>query len=222
VGLGDIRQGIVHVIGPELGLTQPGMTIACGDSHTVHARRLRVGGLRHRHLTGPRRPGLAVPGAGAAQGAADPRDRHAAKGVYAKDVILAIIQRLGVQGGNGYAYEYAGDAVDRMSMDERMTICNMSIEGRRARRLREPGRHHGGVRTWPPFAPAAGDFDRMATWWKSMASDANARYDDDVEIKAAELTPIVTWGVNPGSRLAWTTRSGARRRQRSARRLPTR
>ena len=128
-GLDDDRQGIVHVIGPELGLTQPGMTIACGDSHTsTHgafgAVAFGIGTSQVRDVLASQCLALEplkvrrirVTGA-------------LPKGVYAKDVILAIIQRLGVQGGNGYAYEYAGDAVDRMSMDERMTICNMSIEG---------------------------------------------------------------------------------------------
>ena len=113
-------------------------------------------------------------------------------------VILAIIQRLGVQGGNGYAYEYAGDAVDRMSMDERMTICNMSIEGGARVGYVNPDDTTVEYVRGRPFAPPPAEFERMATWWKSMASDVDARYDDDVEIKAADLTPIVTWGVNPG------------------------
>src|SRR6187455_662065 len=197
-GLDDDRQGIVHVIGPELGLTQPGMTIACGDSHTsTHGA---FGAVAFGIGTSQVRDVLASQCL-----ALEPlkvrRIRVTgtlSKGVYAKDVILAIIQRLGVQGGNGFAYEYAGDAVDRMSMDERMTICNMSIEGGARVGYVNPDDTTVEYVRGRPFAPAAGDFDRMATWWKSMASDANAAYDDDVEIKAAELTPIVTWGVNPG------------------------
>ena len=111
---------------------------------------------------------------------------------------MAIIQRLGVQGGNGYAYEYAGDAVDRMTMDERMTICNMSIEGGARVGYVNPDDTTVEYVRGRPFAPPASEFERMATWWKSMASDTDARYDDDVEVKASELTPIVTWGVNPG------------------------
>src|SRR6187455_332549 len=196
--ISSANQGIVHVIGPELGLTQPGMTIACGDSHTsTHGA---FGAVAFGIGTSQVRDVLASQCL-----ALEPlkvrRIRVTgtlSKGVYAKDVILTIIQRLGVQGGNGYAYEYAGDAVDRMSMDERMTICNMSIEGGARVGYVNPDDTTVDYVRGRPFAPAPGEFDRMAAWWKSMASDANAAYDDDVEIKAAELTPIVTWGVNPG------------------------
>src|SRR6187401_874327 len=197
-GLDDERQGIVHVIGPELGLTQPGMTIACGDSHTsTHgafgAVAFGIGTSQVRDVLASQCLALEplkvrrirVTGA-------------LPKGVYAKDVILAIIQRLGVQGGNGYAYEYAGDVIDRMSMDERMTICNMSIEGGARVGYVNPDDTTVDYLRGRPYAPPADQFDRMAAWWKSMASDANAVYDDDVEIKAADLMPIVTWGVNPG------------------------
>jgi 3-isopropylmalate/(R)-2-methylmalate dehydratase large subunit len=197
-GLEDDRQGIVHVIGPELGLTQPGMTIACGDSHTsTHGA---FGAVAFGIGTSQVRDVLASQCL-----ALEPlkvrRIRVTGmlpKGVYAKDVILAIIQRLGVQGGNGYAYEYAGDVVDRMSMDERMTICNMSIEGGARVGYVNPDETTIQYVRGRPFAPPPEQFDRMAAWWKSIASDANAVYDDDVEIKAGELTPIVTWGVNPG------------------------
>ncbi|HEX5076092.1 MAG TPA: 3-isopropylmalate dehydratase large subunit, partial [Gemmatimonadaceae bacterium] len=197
-GLGDDRQGLVHVIGPELGLTQPGMTIACGDSHTsTHgafgAVAFGIGTSQVRDVLASQCLALEplkvrrirVTGA-------------LPKGVYAKDVILAIIQRLGVQGGNGYAYEYAGDVVDRMSMDERMTICNMSIEGGARVGYVNPDDTTIQYVRGRPFAPSADQFDRMVAWWKSMASDANATYDDEVEIRAEELTPVVTWGVNPG------------------------
>jgi 3-isopropylmalate/(R)-2-methylmalate dehydratase large subunit len=198
VGLDDQRQGIVHIIGPELGLTQPGMTIACGDSHTsTHGA---FGSVAFGIGTSQVRDVLASQCL-----AIEPlkvrRIRVSGtlpKGVYAKDVILAIIQRLGVQGGNGYAYEYAGDAIDRMSMDERMTICNMSIEGGARVGYVNPDDTTIEYVRGRPFAPPADRFDTMAAWWKSMASDADASYDDDVEIKAGELTPIVTWGVNPG------------------------
>jgi 3-isopropylmalate/(R)-2-methylmalate dehydratase large subunit len=198
VGLDDQRQGIVHIIGPELGLTQPGMTIACGDSHTsTHGA---FGSVAFGIGTSQVRDVLASQCL-----AIEPlkvrRIRVTGtlpRGVYAKDVILAIIQRLGVQGGNGYAYEYAGDAVDRMSMDERMTICNMSIEGGARVGYVNPDDTTIAYVRGRPFAPPADRFDRMAAWWKSMASDADASYDDDLEIEAGELTPIVTWGVNPG------------------------
>ena len=197
-GLDDDRQGIVHVIGPELGLTQPGMTFACGDSHTsTHGA---FGAVAFGIGTSQVRDVLASQCL-----ALEPlkvrRIRVTGtlpKGVYAKDVILTIIQRLGVQGGNGYAYEYAGDVVDRMSMDERMTICNMSIEGGARVGYVNPDDTTIQYVRGRPFAPSADQFDRMVAWWKSMASDANATYDDEVEIRAEELTPVVTWGVNPG------------------------
>ena len=196
--LGDDRQGIVHVIGPELGLTQPGMTIACGDSHTsthgafgsvafgigtsqvrdvLASQCLAIEPLKVRRI----RVTGALP-----------------RGVYAKDVILTIIQRLGVRGGTGYAYEYAGDVVDRMSMDERMTMCNMSIEGGARVGYVNPDATTVEYVRGRPFAPPAESFDAMSRWWLSMASDAGAVYDDEVEIRGNELTPVVTWGVHPG------------------------
>ncbi len=119
-------------------------------------------------------------------------------GVYAKDVILSIIQRLGVGGGVGYAYEYAGDAIERMTMDERMTICNMSIEGGARVGYVNPDDTTFEYVKGRPFAPVGDAFDRAKAWWASVASDADAQYDDDVVIQAEELTPVVTWGVNPG------------------------
>ena len=201
-GLDDDRQGIVHVIGPELGLTQPGMTIACGDSHTsthgafgsvafgigtsqvrdvLASQCLAIEPLKVRRIrvTGGLQPG-----------------------VYAKDVILEIIQRLGVRGGTGYAYEYAGDTVDRMTMDERMTMCNMSIEGGARVGYVNPDETTFEYLQGRPFAPQGDAFERATTWWRSIASDADAVFDDDVEIRADELKPVVTWGVNPGQSIA--------------------
>jgi 3-isopropylmalate/(R)-2-methylmalate dehydratase large subunit len=194
----DERQGIVHVIGPELGLTQPGMTIACGDSHTsTHGA---FGAVAFGIGTSQVRDVLASQCL-----AIEPlkvrRIRvigRLARGVYAKDVILTIIQRLGVGGGNGYAYEYAGDAIERMSMDERMTVCNMSIEGGARVGYVNPDDTTFKYIEGRPFAPQGVAFERARTWWRSMASDPDAAYDDEVEIRAAELTPVVTWGVNPG------------------------
>jgi 3-isopropylmalate/(R)-2-methylmalate dehydratase large subunit len=123
-------------------------------------------------------------------------------GVYAKDVILAIIQRLGVSGGTGYAYEYSGEAVERMSMDERMTVCNMSIEGGARVGYVNPDETTFAYLKGRPFAPADDAFERATAWWRSIASDADAVYDDDVEIRADELTPVVTWGVNPGQSIS--------------------
>jgi len=196
--IGDDRQGIVHVIGPELGLTQPGMTIACGDSHTsTHGA---FGAVAFGIGTSQVRDVLASQCL-----ALEPlkvrRIRVTGtlpRGVYAKDVILTIIQRLGVSGGNGYAYEYAGDAIERMSMDERMTICNMSIEGGARAGYVNPDETTFTYLEGRPFAPQGEAFARAKAWWRSIASDRDAVYDDDVEIRAGELTPVVTWGVNPG------------------------
>ena len=197
-GLGDDRQGIVHVIGPELGLTQPGMTIACGDSHTsTHGA---FGAVAFGIGTSQVRDVLASQCL-----AIEPLKVRRIRvtgtlpeGVYAKDVVLAIIQKLGVSGGVGYAYEYAGDTIERMSMDERMTICNMSIEGGARVGYVNPDETTFAYLNGRPFAPSGEAFASAVAWWTSIASDRDAVYDDDVEIKAETLTPIVTWGVNPG------------------------
>jgi len=196
-GLGDDRQGIVHVIGPELGLTQPGMTIACGDSHTsTHGA---FGAVAFGIGTSQVRDVLASQCL-----AMEPLkvrrilvNGSLPAGVYAKDVILTIIHRLGVGGGVGYAYEYAGDAIDRMTMDERMTICNMSVEGGARVGYVNPDQTTFDYIEGRPFAPVGEAFERAKAWWRSIASDADARYDDEIEIRADELTPVVTWGVNP-------------------------
>jgi len=192
------QQGIVHVIGPEMGLTQPGMTIACGDSHTsTHGA---LGAIAFGIGTSQVRDVLASQCL-----ALDPLkvrridvNGTLKPGVYAKDVILTIIRRLGVNGGVGYAYEYGGTTIDRMTIDERMTICNMSIEGGARVGYVNPDETTFAYLKGRPFAPAAEAFDRATAWWRSIASDADATYDDEVEIRAAELTPVVTWGVNPG------------------------
>ncbi len=205
-GLDDDRQGIVHVIGPELGLTQPGITLACGDSHTsTHGA---FGAVAFGIGTSQVRDVLASQCL-----ALEPMKVRRIRvtgtlpaGVYAKDVILTIINRLGVGGGVGYAYEYAGDTIERMSMDERMTICNMSIEGGARVGYVNPDETTYAYLHGRPFVPAGEAFDRAKTWWRSMASDADARYDDDVVIRAEELTPVVTWGVNPGQSVPITGR----------------
>jgi 3-isopropylmalate/(R)-2-methylmalate dehydratase large subunit len=196
--LDDRNQGIVHVIGPELGLTQPGMTIACGDSHTsTHGA---FGSIAFGIGTSQVRDVLATQCL-----AIEPLRVRRIRvtgtlpaGVYAKDVVLTIIRRLGVRGGVGYAYEYAGDAIERMSMDERMTICNMSIEGGARAGYVNPDDTTFRFLEGRPFAPKGEAFARAREWWRSLASDAGAAYDDDVEVQAAELTPVVTWGTNPG------------------------
>jgi 3-isopropylmalate/(R)-2-methylmalate dehydratase large subunit len=192
------NQGIVHVIGPELGLTQPGMTIACGDSHTsTHGA---LGALAFGIGTSQVRDVLASQCL-----ALDPLkvrridvEGSLAPGVYAKDVILTIIRQLGVQGGAGYAYEYGGSTIDRMTIDERMTICNMSIEGGARIGYINPDQATFEFLRGRPFAPPAGEFERAVAWWRTLASDANAAYDDRVTIEAATIEPTVTWGINPG------------------------
>jgi 3-isopropylmalate/(R)-2-methylmalate dehydratase large subunit len=192
------QQGIVHVIGPELGLTQPGMTIACGDSHTsTHGA---FGAVAFGIGTSQVRDVLASQCL-----AMDPlKVRRVAingrlgRGVYAKDVILDVIRRLGVKGGAGFAYEYGGDTVSRMSMDERMTICNMSIEGGARVGYVNPDNTTFDYLRGRPFAPQGDDFERATRWWTSMASDSGAAYDDEIQLDAAAMQPTVTWGINPG------------------------
>jgi 3-isopropylmalate/(R)-2-methylmalate dehydratase large subunit len=192
------HQGIVHVIGPELGLTQPGMTIACGDSHTsTHGA---FGAVAFGIGTSQVRDVLASQSI-----AMDPLKvrrisvgGRLARGVYAKDVILEIIRRLGVKGGAGFAYEYGGPAIDRMSMDERMTICNMSIEGGARVGYVNPDETTFAYLRGRTFAPQGEAFERATAWWASLASDRDAAYDDVVEIDAAAVKPTVTWGINPG------------------------
>jgi 3-isopropylmalate/(R)-2-methylmalate dehydratase large subunit len=195
-------QGIVHVIGPELGLTQPGMTIACGDSHTsTHgafgALAFGIGTSQVRDVLASQCVAMSPLGVRRIDVAgALPR------GVYAKDVILTIIGRLGVKAGAGYAYEYAGDAIRAMSMDERMTICNMSIEGGARVGYVNPDETTIDYLRGRRFAPDGASFDRAADWWRSLASDDDASWDDRVTIDAAALAPTVTWGINPGQSVA--------------------
>ena len=196
------RQGIVHVIGPELGLTQPGLTIACGDSHTsTHgafgATAFGIGTSQVRDVLASQC--LAI----------DPLkvrriviDGALGEGVYAKDVILEIIARLGVKGGVGYAYEYAGAVVDQMSMDERMTMCNMSIEGGARIGYVNPDETTFDYLAGRSFSPAGDAFERAKSWGRSMASDDSANYDDEVVIDGATIAPRVTWGINPGQSIS--------------------
>ena len=192
------RQGIVHVIGPELGLTHPGVTIACGDSHTsTHGA---FGAVAFGIGTSQVRDVLASQCL-----AIDPLkvrriviDGALGEGVYAKDVILEIIARLGVKGGVGYAYEYAGAVVEQMTMDERMTMCNMSIEGGARIGYVNPDDTTFDYLSGRPFAPEGESFERAKSWWRSMASDDGANYDDEVVIDGSAIAPRVTWGINPG------------------------
>src|SRR6187401_3248138 len=195
---GAEHQGIVHVIGPEMGLTQPGMTIACGDSHTsTHGA---LGAIAFGIGTSQVRDVLASQCL-----ALDPLkvrridvNGTLKPGVYAKDVILTIIRRLGVNGGVGYAYEYGGTTIDRMTIDERMTICNMSIEGGARVGYVNPDETTFAYLKGRRFVPSGAAFDRAVAWWRRIASDPAAEYDDRVTLDAGSIEPTVTWGINPG------------------------
>ncbi len=196
--LGDDGQGIVHVIGPELGLTQPGMTIACGDSHTsTHGA---FGALAFGIGTSQVRDVLASQTL-----ALEPLKVRRIEvagglgpGVYAKDVILEVLGRLGVKAGAGFAYEYGGAAVDAMSMEERLTLCNMSIEGGARAGYVNPDRTTFDYLRGRRFSPKGEAFERAVRWWASLASDAGAPYDDVVRFDGGSIEPKVTWGINPG------------------------
>ena len=202
----------MHVIGPELGLTQPGMTIACGDSHTsTHGA---LGALAFGIGTSQVRDVLASQCL-----ALDPlkvrRDRgqrpRSRPGVYAKDVILTIIRRLGVDGGVGFAYEYGGSTIDAMTHRRADDVCNMSIEGGARAGYVNPDDTTFAFLRGRPYAPSGETFDRAVAWWRQMASDRGASYDDRVTFDAAAIEPTVTWGINPGQSVG---RVGADRRQR--------
>ena len=192
----DQRQGVVHVIGPELGLTQPGMTIACGDSHTsTHGA---FGAVAFGIGTSQVRDVLATQCL-----AMDPLKVRRievsgalSEGVYAKDVILHIIGQLGVNGGVGYGYEYGGSVIESMSIEERMTVCNMSIEGGARVGYVNPDQTTYDYLNGRLYAPR--NFGAAVEWWESMASDADAEYDDLVQIDGREIGPTVTWGITPG------------------------
>ncbi|HXG51721.1 MAG TPA: 3-isopropylmalate dehydratase large subunit [candidate division Zixibacteria bacterium] len=197
-GLDSPHQGIVHVIGPQLGLTQPGMTLACGDSHTsTHGA---FGTLAFGIGTSQVRDVLAT------QTLAMDRLKvrrinvtgSLGHGVYAKDVILNIIRRLGVSGGKGFAYEYGGEVIDRMTMEERMTVCNMSIEGGALVGYVNPDQTTFDFLKGRRYVPTGEAFVRAVRYWQSIASDPDAHYDDVVTFAGAEIEPTVTWGINPG------------------------
>lgn len=201
-GVENGDQGIVHVIGPEKGLTQPGMTIVCGDSHTsTHGA---FGAIAFGIGTSQVRDVLAT------QTLAMNRlkvrriniNGKLQAGVYAKDVILHIIRLLGVKGGIGFAYEYAGSTVQNMSMEERMTMCNMSIEGGARVGYINPDETTFNYLKDRDFSPKGADWQKAVEYWKSIASDADATFDDVVEIKAEDIAPTVTWGINPGQAIS--------------------
>ncbi len=200
--IGSGNQGIVHVIAPETGLTQPGMTIACGDSHTsTHGA---FGSIAFGIGTSQVRDVLA------SQTLAMKKlkvrrlwfDGKLNQGVFAKDLILHVIQKLGVKDGVGYAYEFAGPAIDHFSMEERMTICNMAIEAGARCGYVNPDQITFDYLKNKAFAPKGNAWDEAIKWWKSIASDKNAIFDDEVRFNASEIAPTVTWGITPGQAIA--------------------
>ena len=199
--MGDADQGIVHVVGPQLGLTQPGMTVVCGDSHTsTHgafgALAFGIGTSEVEHVlatqTLPLKPfrTLAVNVRGALP-----------EGVTAKDIVLAVIAKIGTGGGQGYVIEYRGDAIEALSMEARMTVCNMSIEAGARAGMIAPDQTTFDYLEGRPHAPTGADWDAAVSEWTSLRTDDDAVFDAEVDLDAAELTPFVTWGTNPGQGL---------------------
>jgi len=192
------HQGIVHIVGPEQGITQPGTTIACGDSHTsTHGA---FGAIAFGIGTSQVRDALATQTI--ALNKLKVRrinvDGELGPGVYAKDVILHIIRKLGTQGGAGYAYEYGGSVFDDFSMEQRMTVCNMSIEGGARVGYVNPDETTFAYLKGRPYAPRGEDWNRAVERWRNYASDPDTDYDDVVNIRAEDIAPTVTWGITPG------------------------
>jgi 3-isopropylmalate/(R)-2-methylmalate dehydratase large subunit len=193
----DIRQGIVHIIGPEQGLTQPGMTIVCGDSHTAThgafgALAFGIGTSEVEHVlatqTLQQRP---------AKNMRITVDGDLTVGVTAKDVILAVIGVIGTAGGTGYVIEYAGKAIRDLSMEGRMTVCNMSIEAGARAGLIAPDETTFEYLKGRPYAPKAGKWEQAVAYWRTLPSDEGAAYDKEVVLKAEDIVPQVTWGTSP-------------------------
>ncbi len=196
--LGDVEQGIVHVVGPQLGLTQPGMTIVCGDSHTsTHgafgAIAFGIGTSEVEHVLAtqtlmqarPRTMAVTVNGS-------------LPEGVTAKDLILTLITRTGTGGGQGYIVEYRGQAIEELSMEGRMTVCNMSIEWGAKAGLVAPDRTTFDYVEGRPEAPTGADWEAAVAHWRTLTTDEDAVFDKEIVLDAAEVTPFVTWGTNPG------------------------
>jgi 3-isopropylmalate/(R)-2-methylmalate dehydratase large subunit len=200
--IGSGGQGIVHVIAPEQGLTQPGMTIACGDSHTsTHGA---FGAIAFGIGTSQVRDVLASQTLALSKLKVRKIEVNGPlpTGVYAKDVVLHIIRQLGVTGGVGYAYEFAGTTFEQMSMEERMTVCNMAIEGGARCGYVNPDQVTFDYLQGRNFAPQGAEWEQAIAWWSSLRSDADAVYDDVVVLNAAEIPPTVTWGITPGQGIA--------------------
>jgi len=195
--ISDIRQGIVHVIGPEQGVTQPGMTIVCGDSHTsTHgafgALAFGIGTSEVEHVLATQTLGQSKPRSMAVN-----VNGNLPTGVTAKDVILGIISRIGVAGGTGYVIEYRGSAIESLSMAGRMTICNMSIEGGARAGMIAPDQTTFEYLKRRNFAPKGDEWDAAVAYWETLRTDPGARFDVEVDIDASDLAPYVSWGTNP-------------------------
>ena len=200
--LGDVEQGIVHVVGPQLGLTQPGMTVVCGDSHTsTHGA---FGGLAFGIGTSEVEHVLAtqtLPSSKPKMMAVNVEGVLPA-GVTSKDIILALIAKIGTGGGQGFIIEYRGSAIRELSMEARMTICNMSIEAGARAGLIAPDETTFNYLKGRDHAPKGADWDAAVAYWKTLKSDADAHFDVQVDLPADSLAPFVTWGTNPGQGVA--------------------
>jgi 3-isopropylmalate/(R)-2-methylmalate dehydratase large subunit len=200
-GLDDRRQGIVHVIGPEQGVTQPGMTIVCGDSHTAThgafgALAFGIGTSEVEHVLATQTLQQTKP-----MSMAVTVDGELPIGVTAKDIILAVISRIGTAGGTGYVIEYRGSAIESLSMEGRMTVCNMSIEGGARAGMIAPDETTFAYIKERPMAPVGADWDAALEAWRGLRTDDGATFDREVILDATELEPHVSWGTNPGQTL---------------------
>src|SRR4051794_14627226 len=196
--LGDIEQGIVHVVGPQLGLTQPGMTIVCGDSHTsTHgafgAIAFGIGTSEVEHVLATQTLMQAKPKTMAVTVTGSLPD-----GVTAKDLVLTLIAHTGTGGGQGYIVEYRGQAIEELSMEARMTVCNMSIEWGAKAGLIAPDQTTFDYIKDRPESPKGADWDAAVEHWRTLVSDEDAVFDREIELDASTMTPFVTWGTNPG------------------------
>jgi 3-isopropylmalate/(R)-2-methylmalate dehydratase large subunit len=196
--LGDVEQGIVHIIGPQLGLTQPGMTIVCGDSHTsTHGAfgsiAFGIGTSEVEHVLATQTLMQAKPKTMAVTVTGSLPD-----GVTAKDLVLALIAHTGTGGGQGYIVEYRGEAIEELSMEARMTICNMSIEWGAKAGLIAPDQVTFDYVEGRPEAPTGADWDAAVEHWRTLVTDEDAQYDKEITLDASTMTPFVTWGTNPG------------------------
>ncbi|WP_306506892.1 3-isopropylmalate dehydratase large subunit [Corynebacterium sp.] len=199
--MGDAQQGIVHTVGPQLGITQPGMTIVCGDSHTsTHGAfgsiAMGIGTSEVEHVMATQTLSLKPFKTMAIEVSGE-----LAEGVSAKDLILAIIAKIGTGGGQGHIIEYRGEAIRKMSMEARMTICNMSIEAGARAGMVAPDETTFEYVKGREFAPQGADWDAAVEYWKTLPTDDGAEFDTVVEIDGSALTPFVTWGTNPGQGL---------------------